>query len=155
MTVFIYSMVAWIVIVLFAILPKKLPITENMCVFFCCSLLMTSTFSTLTINLQRFVISDRLDFYFCREIGRYIIYPVLLLAFTNVFFTARLAAMRWGMAILTFTALCSVHFLYRLLGDLTYNRWNPFLSMLIFIFFMAAAWLFEKTFAYCFREKEV
>lgn len=155
MAVFVYSLVAWIVIVLFAILPKKLPITENLCVFFCCSLLLTSTFEILALNLQRFVTTDRLDFYFCREMGRYIIYPVLLLVFTNVFFSVRLTAMRWGTAILTFAALCSVHFLYRLIGDLTFNQWNSLFSMLMFIFFMVAAWLFEKTFAYCFREKEV
>ncbi|ULL16887.1 hypothetical protein DVH26_22030 [Paenibacillus sp. H1-7] len=154
MSVFVYSLIAWIVISVFAILPKKLPLTENLCVYFCCAILMTSTFTTLTMNLQLLVNSNRLDFYFCREIGRYIIYPVLLLVFTNIFFTVKLAVMRWGAAILTFAALCSVHFLFRFIGDLTFIRWNSLFSMVMFLFFMCAAWLFEKAFAFRYLKEE-
>jgi hypothetical protein len=151
--IFVYSLIAWIVVTWFAILPNKLPITENLCVFFGSSLLMTSAFSTLNINLNRVVTSDRLDFYFCLEFGRYIIYPLLLLLFTNIFFSARSAALRWETALFTFAALCSIHFSYKLLRVIDFHRWNPLLSMLMFAFFMVAAWLLEKTFAYFFRRR--
>ncbi len=152
--IFVYSLVAWFVIMVLALLPKRLPLMENLCVYFCSSILMTSTFSTLTNNLQAFVITDRLDFYFCRQIGRYFIYPILLLVFTNVFFTARLAALRWGTALLTFAALCSVHFSFNLIGVNSFNQWNPVLSIIMFAFFMAAVWLLEKTLAHFFRKEE-
>ncbi len=152
--IFVYSLAAWIVIALFAVLPKKLPVTENLCVFFCTSLLMTSAFSTLSLNLNRIVTSDKLEFFFCREFGRYIIFPVLLLVFTNVFFTARSAALRWGTALFTFAALCSVHFSFKILRIISFHHWNPLLSMLMFAFFMTAAWLLEKTLAYFFRKEE-
>ncbi len=152
--IFVYSLAAWLVIALFAVLPKKLPVTENLCVFFCTSLLMTSAFTTLSINLKRIETSDRLDFFFCREFGRFIIFPVLLLVFTNVFFIVRTAALRWGIALFTLATLCSVHFSFRFLGIITFHHWNALLSVLMFAFFMAAAWLLEKTFAYFFRYEE-
>lgn len=152
--IFVYSLAAWIVITLFAILPNKLPITENICVFFCTTLLMTSSFTTLSINLNRLVTNDRLDFYFCREFGRYIMYPVLLLLFTNIFFTARSTALRWGIALLTYAALYSIHFSFKLLGIVSFQNWNALLSMLMFAFFMVAAWLLEIAFAYYFRKEE-
>ena len=149
-----YSLFAWIVIVVFAVLPKKLPLAENTCVYFCTIILLISTFTTLGLNLQRFVYTDRLDFYFCREVGRIIIFPFLLLVFNNVFFTAKSAMLRWGTTLITYVVFCSVHFLYILIGDLSFNHWNSFLSMLMCALFMAAAWLFEKTFAYFFRKRE-
>ncbi|MDQ6418501.1 hypothetical protein RB620_03530 [Paenibacillus sp. LHD-117] len=155
MTIFVYSMVAWIVITLFALLPKKLPITENLCVYFCICLLMTSTFTTIIHNFKLIEFSDKLDIFFCREFTRYIIYPVLLLVFTNVFFAARSAALRFGMVLFTFAALCSVHFSFKFMQAMTFPHWNPLLSMLMFAFFMAAAWLLEKIFAYFFRKEEV
>lgn len=153
MTIFAYSMVAWLVITLFALLPKKLPVTDNLYVFFCTALLVTSTLSALSLNMKRIINSNSLEFFFCRELERFIIYPVLLLVFANVCFTTRSAALRWGTVLFTFAALCSVHFSFKLLQFITFNHWNPLLSMLMFAFFMAAAWLLEKTFAYFFGKE--
>lgn len=152
--IFAYSLAAWIVISWFAWLPTKLPIANNLCLYFCISLLTTSTFSALNMNLQRIVDSDRIEFYFCLEFGRFILHPVLLLLFTNVFFTARSAALRWGMALLTFVALCSVHLSFKLLGVISFHHWNLFQSMLMFAGFMAAALLLERTLAYLFHKEE-
>jgi len=149
-----YSLVAWVVIAWFAILPRKLPVTENLCVYFCIVLLMTSVFTTLHINMRRILNSEKLPFYFCIEFANYIIYPLLLLAFVNVVFTARSAAIRLGTTVLTFAALCSVHLLSKLLGIIAFRHWTFAMSMLMFAGFMAAAWALEKAFAYLIRKEE-
>lgn len=152
--IFFFSLIAWIVITLFALLPKKLPITVNLCVYFCTALLMTSAFTTLEINLNRIIPSQRLDFYFCHEFTRYIINPFILLLFTNIFLTNRSLALRFGAVLFTFAAIFLVHYSMVRFGIITFHNWALFYSMLIFIFFMVAAWLLEKIIAHFFRKVE-
>ncbi len=149
-----YSLVAWVAIASFAALPRKLPVTENLCVYFCIVLLMTSAFTTLHINMRRILTSEKLPFYFCIEFANYIIYPLLLLAFVNVVFTARSAAIRLGTTVLTFAALCLVHLTSKLLGIIAFHHWTFVMSMLMFACFMGAAWALEKSFAYFIRKEE-
>jgi hypothetical protein len=150
-----YSLIAWIVVIGFALLPKKLPITDNLFVYFCSSIVVISAFTILGYNVNRFEYSERLDFFFCREFGRYLIYPFLLLLFTNVFFLARNTLLRWGTTLFTYVALCIVHYSYHLIGDIKFVEWNLFYSMLLFAGLMATAWLFELTFAHLIRKERV
>jgi len=149
-----YSLIAWVVIAWFAILPRKLPVTENLCVYFCIVLLMTSVFTTLHINMRRILYSEKLTLYFCIEFANYIIYPLLLLAFVNVIFTARSTAIRIGTTLLTYAALCAVHLTLKLLRIIAFHHWTFVMSMLMFACFMAAAWALEKAFAYLIRKEE-
>jgi hypothetical protein len=153
LVLFFYILIGWLMIALFAILPRKLPVTDNLVVFFCSSIFLTSVYTLTNINWGLIHPSQQLILYFSLWVSHWIIFPVTLLNFANIFFCSRLALQRWGTAVLVFVLLNAVEFLSQKLKLETYHHWNPFYSLIMFALFMVVPFLVEKGFRK-FSEKE-
>jgi hypothetical protein len=153
--VFVICLIGWTAVTVFFMLPKKLPSMDNWFVYFGNCMMVTSAFTLLEINWKLIHASERLGDYFCREISRYIIFPVLLLIFVNLSFCARTAPIRWMAAVLTFAASLSVHYLIVRWKIVTFIHWNMLYSAGMLVSFMALAWLLEKVFANLHRKEAV
>lgn len=144
MTLLLFCFLGWVTIVSISIIPNKLPVTDNLIVFFCLFIFERSAFTVLGLNLGRMAPSQNMELHVAELVTRLILFPTLTLIFVNLYFLSHSHVRRWGAALLILASMNVVHWLAVKLKLLSFHNWNYFYSFLLFICFLVVAYGLEK-----------
>jgi hypothetical protein len=128
----LFSLIAWISIIVFYLTKKSLSKNKNIIIFFCINIIVINLFTVLTRNLKLIEKSTIPELTFCIMLQRNIIIPVNLLTYANLANSVS-RFQRNVSAVFVFTALFSIEFLLKRLGIKEYTGWSYTASGITFI----------------------
>lgn len=142
------SVVSWIAVAVFCLVPKKLTPFGIIFLFFCDTVCELGTFSVLNVNLKLIQLSPGVENALTDLMFRLIELPLLLVTTTNLLLHSN-NFVKWGgvTAIILFTLV--VQSLLAWKGMITFHDWNILYSgiyMCVFTAFSRAmAWIIMRT----------
>lgn len=134
------SVIAWCVIILFAMIPKKFTLTEMVFLYFVSSIITVAVFTTFDVNLQWVPATRNVEKSLALDVCRFIEIPLLLIISSEVLHSSLRARWRWTIAAAICLFLTINDWILVQLGILVYRHWNyvyAFLSYGLFILLMA------------------
>lgn len=124
MALFLFALIAWIIIIIFALVPKGLSIIENFIIFFCTTIIELTISTTVSLNLKLIKYSNLLQKYISVLIERNIIAPLCVLIFINLLFFFKGRFKKISIAVFILGVLSSVELLGTWAGIKVYKGWN-------------------------------
>lgn len=84
MPVALFGLIAWIIIIVFVLVPKRLTITEMIFLYFVIGILTVTVFTILDVNLKWVPVTREVEKSFALHICRFIIIPFLLMMASGI-----------------------------------------------------------------------
>ncbi|WP_102272076.1 hypothetical protein [Cytobacillus massiliigabonensis] len=143
----ILALLAWFVLIVFAIIPKKLSLTEMIFLYFIIGIITITIFTILDVNLQWVPLTRSVEGSFAMYICRFIIIPLQILMSVCTLLNSQLKIKwRWGLSALILLLLCLENRIYLEAGLITYQKWNEFYSAMMYGVFMVITWWIARWF---------
>ncbi|HEO8421985.1 hypothetical protein [Niallia sp. FSL W8-0635] len=146
MSLAILALLACLVLIVFAIVPKGLTLTEMIFLYFIIGISTITLFTILDVNLQWVPLTRSVEGSFAMYICRFIVIPFQILLSVCVFHSNWQAKWRWGGAATILVFLCLEDQIYLWTGILTFHKWNEFYSALMYVVFMLVVWWVARWF---------
>ncbi|MFB5193086.1 hypothetical protein [Alicyclobacillus fastidiosus] len=144
MLVAISLFIAWFVVILLGIIPKKLSEIEMLFVYLVTCSVIIIVFAYINLNFKNIVIGAGADKQISIQIYRLIAEPLILLIESNLFLSAN-KFIRWTSTITTILLLSLLRQGLAWIGIVTFRNWNLLYSILLAIGFVVfsqfMAWL--------------
>src|SRR4051812_33311128 len=132
MAIAIIGLVTWLVIMVFAIVPKRFTLVEMVFLYFVSSILSVTIFSILVVNLHWIPASKDMEKALALDICRFIEIPLLLIMSSDILNSPLRTRTRWLIA----TAICILlvvnDWILVSLGILVFRKWNYFFAFIDF-----------------------
>lgn len=139
----ICALFAWLTIVIFSLMPKRLSILDFVFLY-CFSLILTTmTFTLFDINLQTVTISRTPMISFSTIITRIVTIPVLIMMAVDALQFSVGRKPRWLMAIAIWFGLTVFDWVLSLLKVITYHHsfvWHARTTVIMYFGFIVIAW---------------
>lgn len=132
----LFTFIAWIIIILFSLIPKTLNILENIIMFFCISIIEINFYTILTLNLSLIQNSQDPKMYIAILINRNIIIPLSFLIFVNSYTFIKEKFKKLGVIVVTLSFLVFMDLFPLHIGMKVYRGWNGYLDTLVTVVFM-------------------
>lgn len=148
MAIVIGTVVAWIAVTVFCLIPKKLTPFGMIFLFFTDTVLELGTFSPLHVNLKLVQVSPGVDNAVADLMFRYIELPLLLVATSNLLLHSS-KIVKWAgvTAIVLFTLVVQLFLVWQ--GMLIFHNWNILYSAIYMCVFVAfsrvMSWVITRT----------
>lgn len=136
MSLAIQALLAWFVLIVFAIVPKRVTLTEIVFLYFVIVIFTITLFTILDVNLQWVPLTREVEGSFAMYISRLIVIPFLILLSVIVIISHLKAKWRWVLSATILLFLCLEDRIYLWAGLITFRRWNEFYSALMYGAFM-------------------
>jgi hypothetical protein len=146
MSVAILALLGWLVLIVFAIVPKRLTLTEMVFLYFVIGILTITLFTILDTNVQWATVSRSVEGSFAMYICRFVVIPLLILLSVIVLHSHMKAKWRWAIVAVILLVLCGADRIYLWTGILTYIKWNEFYSALMYGAFIVMIWWIARWF---------
>ncbi len=141
------ALVAWFVMIVFAIVSKGLKLTEMVFLYFLIGIITITLFTILDVNLHWVPLTRKVEGSFAMYICRFIVIPFqILLSVVCVLNSHLKAKWRWGLSATILLFLCVEDRIYLGAGLIIYRRWNEFYSALMYGAFMVLMWWIARWF---------
>ncbi|MEQ6378615.1 hypothetical protein RZN25_17555 [Bacillaceae bacterium S4-13-56] len=144
MALTVFSLILWLTIFCFSLLPKKLSLLENSFVFFVLSVVIMNSFTIASLNLKWIESNKETEMFLVYILYRAIIYPVALLFLTNLIFMYETFSTKLVGAILVPIFILLVEISGEKLNVYTYKQWNNWYSITEIILFSLFTLLITK-----------
>ncbi|MFP5114358.1 hypothetical protein ACSU64_18520 [Bacillaceae bacterium C204] len=146
MSIAVLALLAWFVLIVFAIVPKGLTLTEMIFLYFLIGIVTITLFTILDVNLQWVPLTRSVEGSFAMYISRFIVIPFHIILSVSVLHSHLQAKWRWGFLAIIVLSLCVADQIYLWAGLITYRRWNEFYSALMYGAFMVLMWWIARWF---------
>lgn len=140
MSVAVLALLAWFVLIVFALIPKGLTLTEMVFLYFVIGILTITVFTILDVNLKWAPVTRSVEGSFAMYICRFILIPFLILTFVSVVNSHLKLKWRCFYSLMILLYLCAADRVYLWAELITYQKWNEFYSALMYGAFMLIAW---------------
>lgn len=147
MSLAILALLAWIVIAVFAIVPKGFTLTELVFLYFVIGILTITLFTILDVNLHWVPLTRTVEGSFAMYICRFVVIPLEILLSVSVLRSRLKAKWRWGGSAAIFLILILEDKLYLWNDLITFRRWNLFYSAFMYGIFIIFIWRIARWFA--------
>jgi hypothetical protein len=146
MSVAILALLGWLVLLVFALVPKGLSVREMFFLYFLIGILSITVFSILDLNLQWVPLTRSVEGAFAMYICRFIVIPFSILLSVSVLIAHREGKWRWLFTAIIILFLCLADRIYLWADLITYVKWNEFYSALMYAIDIVVIWLIAKWF---------
>jgi hypothetical protein len=136
----ILALMAWIVMIVFVLVPKRLTLTELLFMYFVAVILTITLFTALDINLHWVPITRRAEGSFAMYICRFIFIPLLVLLGAAILLSRLHAKWRGALTVIIVLALTGADRVYLQLNLLKFENWNSGYSFLMYGAFVILIW---------------
>ncbi|MCS0788548.1 hypothetical protein NX021_10340 [Cytobacillus firmus] len=146
MSIAVLAMFAWLVMIVFAIVPKGLTLTEIVFMYFIIVILTITQFTILDVNLHWVSVTKSVEESFAIYICRFIVIPFQILMAVCVLNSHMKAKWRWvsSAAIAFFLSIGDRIYLWA--GLITFHRWNGFYAAFMYMVSIVLVWLIARWF---------
>lgn len=134
------ALMAWIVMIVFSMIPKGLTLMELLFLYFVIVILTITLFTTLDINLHWVPITRKIEGSFAMYICRFFIIPLLVLMAVCALLSRLKAMWRGAIALVIVLILCAADWVYLRLDLMKFARWNVLYSVLMYAAFVVFIW---------------
>ncbi|MFK9091689.1 hypothetical protein [Bacillus salipaludis] len=152
MTIAIISLVTWIVIIVFAIVPKRFTLVEMVFLYLASSILTVTIFSILVSNLHWIPASKDVEKALALHICRFVEIPLLLIMSSDILNSPLRIRTRWLIAITIIIFLVVNDWILVSLGILVFKKWNYMYAFIDHSFFVASLSLIARWFIHLKQE---
>lgn len=146
MSIAVLAMFAWLVMIVFAIVPKGLTLTEMVFLYFIIGILTITQFTILDVNLHWVPVTRSVEGSFAIYICRFIVIPFQILLSVCILNSHMKAKWRWVLSTTIIISLCLGDRIYLWTGLITFQRWNQLYSALMYVVSIALVWLIARWF---------
>jgi hypothetical protein len=146
MSIAILALLAWLVLIVFAIVPKGFSLIEMVFLYFVTGILTITVYAILDVNLQWVPVTRSVEGSFAMYICRFIFIPFNILLSVSVLHSQMRAKWRWVITAAIVLLLCVADRIYLWADLITYQRWNEFYSALMYGTFIVLVWLIAHWF---------
>jgi hypothetical protein len=147
MVIAILALIAWVVLIIYSIVPKGFSLTEITFFYFVTGILTITVFSILDVNLQWVPVTRSVEGSFAMYICRFILIPIHILLSISVLHSNIRAKWRWIITATFVLLLCLADRIYLWAGLITYQKWNEIYSALMYGVFIGLMWLIAYWFS--------
>jgi len=147
MSLAIVAILAWLVLIVFAIVPKGLTLTDMIFLYFLIVICTITLFTVLDVNLQWVPLTRSVEGSFAMYICRFILIPFQIILSIIVLNSQLKTKWRWGLLAIIIGFLCVSDRVYLWAGLITYRRWNEFYAALMYGVFMILMWWIARWFS--------
>jgi hypothetical protein len=145
-SVAVLALIAWVVIIVFAVIPKGLTLTEIVFLYFFITIMTITLFTILDVNLRWATVTRDVEGAFAMYICRFIVIPFEILISVSVIRSRLKAIWRWVFTSTILLSLCLFDRVYLWADLLNYQHWNEFYSALMYEAFMVLVWWIARWF---------
>ena len=142
----VLALVAWFVMIVFALVPKGLTLTDIVFLYFLIGILTITLFTVFDVNLRWATLTRTVEGSFAMYICRFIVIPLHILMSVSVLnsdLTKKWKGVLFGTILLS---LCANDQIYLGLDLITFRRWNEGYSALMYAAFMFGIWSITRWF---------
>ncbi len=140
MTLAVLAFMAWVVMIVFAIVPKGLTLTELLFLYFVIIILTITLFTILDINLKWVPLTRNVEGSFAMYICRFLVIPLLVLMNACILLSNLKAKWRAALSAIVVIVLCGADGIYLLLDLMEFAKWNIIYSFLMYGGFIVLVW---------------
>lgn len=141
-SLFILALMAWVVMIVFGLVPKGFTLTEMVFLYFVITILTISIFTILDVNLRWVPITRDVEGSFAVYICRFIYIPLLVLMAASVLRSHMKAKSRLALISIIILLLCGSDRVYLQFDLLEYAHWNEWISALMYgSFIVIIGWI--------------
>lgn len=142
MSLAILALMAWVVMIVFGVVPKGLTLTELVFLYFVIAILTITVFTILDVNLHWAPLTRKVEGSFAMYICRFIVIPLLVLMAACVLHSHLKAKWRYGISAAVVLLLCGADRIYLRFDLLEYVHWNEWISALMYgAFIVFIGWI--------------
>lgn len=146
MKIAIISLVTWIVIIVFAIVPKRFTLVEMAFLYLVSSILTVTIFSILVSNLHWIPASRDVEKALALHICRFIEIPLLLIMSSDILNSSLRPRIRWLIVITICIFFVVNDWILVSLGILVFKKWNYLFAFINHSFFICSLGLISRWF---------
>lgn len=146
MSLAVLALLAWFVLIVFALVPKGLTLTEMVFLYFIIGILTITLFSVLDDNLHWVPVTRNVEGSFAMYICRFIVIPFQMLLSVCVLISNLKAKWKWILSGTILTFLCLSDRIYLWTDIIVYHKWNELYSALMYGAFMVVVWRIARWF---------
>ena len=133
MAVAIFVFIAWVIISVYLLVPKKLSTEENLLLFFLFTIITINIFTILDLNLQLIQHSNKVKLFISFVIHRNVIIPLALIIFVNLIINFESKMKKIILTVLIFLTLYLIDLLAFGIGLLTCDSSSLYLASAIIL----------------------
>lgn len=142
MSIAVICSVTWLVISVFAIVPKRFTLVDMVFIYFVSTILSRTIFTILDINLQWVPASRETEKALALNIGRFIEIPLILIMAADILNSRLRTPNRWGIALVICLFLTINDWIYLSLDIVEYRKWNYIYAFIDYgLFIVIIAWI--------------
>lgn len=148
MPLLIAVLISWLFIIVFALIPKRLNFVEFIFSYFVTTIIITSTFTLMDINLHKVVIDKRPEYAFAIIIIRTILFPTVFMVSVNGVWAPFGPVRKFGVGIFPFFVILGTHWAFKAMGVLKLQGLSVWFLFALILLFTGAihvlSWGFTK-----------
>ncbi|WP_338448399.1 hypothetical protein R4Z09_19475 [Niallia oryzisoli] len=146
MSIAVLALLAWLVLIVFAIVPKGLTLTDMAFLYFLIVIITITLFTILDVNLHLVPLTRSVEGSFAMYIDRFIVIPFHILLSVCLLNSHLKAKGKWILSLAIVSSLCAADRIYLWAGLITYHSWNEFYSAIMYGVFIVIGWCISRWF---------
>ncbi|PKR85404.1 hypothetical protein [Heyndrickxia camelliae] len=140
MSIAVLALLAWLVLIVFAIVPKGLTLSDIVFLYFLIGIITITLFTILDVNLHWVPLTRSVEGAFAMYIDRFIIIPFAIILSVCILNSHLKAIWRWGLSATIVLFLCVVDRICIWADLITFQRWNEFFAVVMYVAFIVLVW---------------
>jgi hypothetical protein len=144
MVISTYFFISWIVITIFALIPKPLKYTENIIILFIISIILTDYLTIVGYNYSFLNLTKKREHFLAFLLFRNIIIPLLLLVLVNIFYAVTSLKKRILFVFFLLFIMTVIERINTFFKLYSYSKWNVYLSIGVYLLLIVLCLLLTK-----------
>ncbi|MDR6884066.1 hypothetical protein [Bacillus sp. 3255] len=140
MSIAILALMAWLVMIVFSLVPKGLTLTEMVLLYFVIVVLTITIFTILDVNLNWVPLTRKVEGSLAMYICRFFVIPLLVLMAACVLLSNMKVKWRVVLSAIIVMVLSGADRIYLRLDLMEFVRWNVGYSVLMYGVFVILIW---------------
>ena len=144
MALALFAFIAWVIITVFCLIPKRLLIEENITLFFIYNIIVINIYTILDLDLKLITPNNETDMFISLWLHRNIIIPLSLIIFVNLVINSTTRIRKSFTSVVAFLILYFIEVLTLWVNIKTYSGWNLYLTAVTMTALMLVAFMIMK-----------
>jgi len=140
----LFAFIAWVIITVFCLIPKRLLIEENITLFFIYNIIVINIYTILDLDLKLITPNNETDMFISLWLHRNIIIPLSLIIFVNLVINSTTRIRKSFTSVVAFLILYFIEVLTLWVNIKTYSGWNLYLTAVTMTALMLVAFMIMK-----------
>lgn len=133
MVLVIFTILSWLVLLVFYLLPNKMPPVINFLTYMGLSIIDINKWTLLYSKYHIFQLSKNKVDFLSFILHRDIVFSFILLIMVNIFFTSKNRIMKFGILLISYIMIYISHQLLIHFNIVTYLKWNTYYELLLLV----------------------